>query len=380
MAKQKKICIAAICNPLLDTRISNMSNSLREEGFDVKVIGFDWLLNNDNLSEKNLIIFSIDRKASSILFYLKFSFLLFRELLFTCADVYFAEDVQSLPFVTIAAKIRNAKIVYNSREIYAFIGGLRNKPLLQKTITFIEKFFIKKVDAVLTTGDLDSEFLQKFYQIKNTVTVRNIPVYHKPDFVFDFRKKYNIDAGKLIMIYQGIIVEGRGIVPAFKAMIELPDTVLILLGEGPQKENYKKIAGEFGISERVIFAGIFKQNELNNYTAGADIGLTLIENISISYYHALPNKLFEYIMAGLPVLSSNLPQMKKVVEDYNVGKVVDVDNIPEIVGAIKEWIENGKSLEVFRKNCNAASLELNWTNEFRKFKTNIVAYVNDFSS
>lgn len=379
MVRKKKICIASICNPLLDTRIANISSSLREDGFDVKVIGFDWYLNNENLSDKNHIIFSLDRKASSIQFYLKFAYFLFRELLFTRADIYFAEDVQSLPFVTIAAKIRNAKIIYNSREIYAFIGGLRNKPVLQKTITLIERFFIKRVNAVLTTGDMDSEFIQKFYQIKNTVTVRNIPLYQKSEYVFDFRKKYNIDSDKLIMIYQGIIVEGRGIIPVFKAMKELPDAVFILLGDGPQKESYIKIANDLGISERIIFAGVVKQNELINYTAGADVGLTLIENISVSYYHALPNKLFEYIMAEIPLLSSNLPQMKKVVEDYKVGKVVDVENTSEIVSAIKEWITDRKSLELFKENCRRASLELNWTNEFRKFKKNIFTFIDDFS-
>ena len=378
MASHKKICIASICNPLLDTRITNMSNSLREDGFDVSVIGFDWYLKSKSSVEKNLKVFSLNRDAPSILFYLKFAYILFRELLFTPADIYFAEDIQTLPIVTIIAKIRKAKVIYNSREIYAFIGGLRNKPALQRIITSVERFFIKKVDIVLTTGDLDSEFLQKFYNIQNTVTVRNIPQYQKPAFVFDFRKKYNIDESKLILLYQGIIVDGRGIVPALQAMRELPNTFLILLGDGPQKYNFQKLAEENGIQNRVVFAGAYTQNELGSYTAGADVGLTLIENISISYYHALPNKLFEYIMAEIPVLSSNLPQMKKVVEQYQVGKVVNVENVNEIIDALKNWSEDKKSLTEFHQNCALASKELNWSIEYQLFKKGIADYIDDF--
>jgi glycosyltransferase involved in cell wall biosynthesis len=380
MSKPKKICIASICNPLLDTRITNISCSLMEDGFDVTVIGFDWYLKGEERIEKNLKVFAIDRAAPSIIFYFRFVTTLFRHLLLTRADIYFAEDIQTLPIVSIIANIFNARVIYNSREIYAFIGGLRNKPAIQKIVTSVERFFIKKVSVVLTTGDMDSEFIQKYYNISNAVTVRNIPQYHKPSFVFDFRKKYNIADNKLIMLYQGIIVEGRGIVPTLEAMKELPDTFFILLGDGPRKENYLKLAQEYGVSDRVVFAGAYTQDQLNNYTAGADVGLTLIENISISYYHALPNKLFEYIMAELPVLSSNLPQMKKVVEDYNVGKVVNVENVQEIIDVLKKWCEDKNSLKEYRKNCEIASKELNWQIEYKRFKTGVADYLNIFSS
>ena len=379
MNKQKHFCIASIGNPHLDTRITNLSSSLRQDGFKVSVIGFDFYLGNGDLFETDLKVFSINRKSSSLLFYLKFASILLRELLKIKADVFIAEDIQTLPLVTIAAKIRNAKIIYNSREIYAFIGGLRNKPVIQKIVTGVERFFIKKVDVVLTTGDMDSEFLRKLYTINNTVTVRNIPLYQKHAYVVDFRKKYNIGNDKLILLYQGIIVEGRGIALTIEAMKDLPEAFFIVLGDGPQKNNYEKLAVELGVGERVVFAGAFKQDELFNYTAGADVGLTLIENISISYYHALPNKLFEYIMAELPVLSSNLPQMKKVVEQYKVGKAINIEDMNEIVPVLKEWCKNKEMLDQFRKNCAVASKELNWSEEYKVFKYGVAHYI-DFLS
>ena len=92
-------------------------------------------------------------------------------------------------------------------------------------------------------------------------------------------------------------------------------------------------------SDRIHFLGAVNHNELLTYTASADIGLALIENISISYYYALPNKLFEYIMAGVPILSSNLPQMKKVIDDYQVGKYVDPEHENDLVSNLNELIK-----------------------------------------
>lgn len=375
MVKQKKICIAGICNPQLDTRVTNISNSLKDDGYKVTVIGFDWYLNEGDKSENGTKIFSLDRKKPSIFFYLKFVSILLRQLIEARADLYFAEDIQSLPVVVIVAKIFNAKIIYNSREIYAFIGGLRNKPLLQKIITIIERYFIKKVDLVLTTGEMDTEFLKDFYKIENIITVRNVPLYKKPESFFDFRKKYNIADDILIILYQGIIVDGRGIVPAITALQHVPNAVLILLGDGPNKNEYERLATQLGISNRIIFAGAFKQSELSSYTAGADVGITLIENISVSYYYALPNKLFEYIMADLPVLSSSLPQMKKIVEQYNVGKVVNIEESNQLVGVLKEWASDKKLLKPLKENCSAASKVLNWQKEYQRFKNDAQQYL-----
>ncbi|MCB0731157.1 MAG: glycosyltransferase, partial [Ignavibacteriae bacterium] len=116
------------------------------------------------------------------------------------------------------------------------------------------------------------------------------------------------------------------------------------------------------------FIGAVNHSELLNYTAGADIGLALIENISISYYYALPNKLFEYIMAGIPIFASNLPQMKKVIDEYNVGKYVDPENENEMIKNLEELIKDQKLLSDFSANCKKASKILNWENEFEKFK------------
>ncbi len=101
-------------------------------------------------------------------------------------------------------------------------------------------------------------------------------------------------------------------------MDQIPNVHFVILGEGEYRKKFEAEANNSNCSDRIHFLGAVNHTELLTYTASADIGLALIENISISYYYALPNKLFEYIMAGIPILASNLPQMKKVIDDYKL--------------------------------------------------------------
>ncbi len=372
MNPQKKMCIAFLGNALHDSRIVNLTNSLKKDGCRVSVISFDWFISKEDYFRDDLRIFRLTKGKFSLFFYINFAVTLLKELINTRADIYFAEDFYTLPFVTIIAKARRAKVYYNSRELYAFLGGLRKRPYLQSIVKFIEKIFIRKADLVLTTGEMDSEFLEKFYSIKNTLVIRNIPLLQEPSEKIDFRKIYGIGEEKVILLYQGVLLEGRGIPVIMRAMVSLPQTVLVLLGDGEQKNNFKSMSEKLNISDRVIFAGTFSQTQLINYTAAADIGLSLIENISVSYYHALPNKLFEYIMAGLPVLCSNLPQMKKIVEEYCVGEAISIEDDKMVAAALKRFTENRQLLNSYKKNCSAAASLLNWQAEYERSRAKLL--------
>lgn len=371
---QKKVCIAFLGNALHDSRIVNLTNSLKQDGCKVSVISFDWFISNRAYYDDTYKIFKLEKTRFSFFFYFRFALILLIELIRSRADIYFAEDFYTLPFVTILSRIKKAKVYYNSRELYAFLGGLRNRPILQWFVKSIEKIFIRKVDLVLTTGEMDSHFLENFYNISNTLLIRNIPLLKHPDAIIDFRAKYNLSSETLILLYQGVLLEGRGIPLIFSAIKFLPETVLILLGDGEQRNNYERLASELNISNRVYFTGAIDQKELINYTAGGDIGLSLIENISVSYYHALPNKLFEYIMAGLPVLSSDLPQMKRIVETYRVGEAVNISDSNIFLETLKRWIDNPALIQEFKKKCTEAAKELNWQEEYNRVRTKLLEF------
>lgn len=372
MQKPKKVCIAFLGNAFLDTRIINLTNSLKEDGYIVSVISFDWFSKKKYTNDEGIKVFKINKGKFSPIFYLNFVLILLRELLKKRADIYIAEDIYTLPLVSIIGRTRKARVVFNSREIYSHIGGLSGRPFIQKLISAIEKVFIKRVDLVLTTGEMDSNFIEKKHNIGNTLVIRNLPVYRKPIAPIDFRKKHNLPNDQIILLYQGVILKGRGIGRVIRVMKNLPQTVFIVLGEGEYKESYIKLAQEYGVEDRIYFEGAYPQSELINYTAGGDIGICIIENISLSYYHALPNKLFEYIMAGLPVISSNLPQMKKIIDDYQVGEIVDIEKGELIEVKIKQLIENPKLFSEYKSNCETAAQKLNWQEEYANTKSKLL--------
>ena len=363
----KKIVIGFLGNLNYDTRTFNLFNSLSSKGHQVQFIGFDWLTPGfKTIIKNNVSVKKLSKTKLSLFFYLRFFISQLSSCLKTKADIYFASDFFSLPACIIAAKIRRTKTFYDSREIYTELPFHDSKPLVKKLFKVLEGFLIKRVENVFTTGEMDSQYIEKLYSLKKTYLLRNLPIIRKNIIPVDYHSKYNMPENGIIILYQGIIVKGRGIDTYFKTVQKMENLYLILLGSGEHLEFYKHLSDEFNISDRVIFVGKISQDEILNYTAGAFAGLSLIDNISINNYYALPNKLFEYVMSGLPVIVNDLPQMKKVVEDYEIGEVINHVNKDELISVLKNWIEN-KNVYVLRKdNCKKASLELNWENEFNK--------------
>ncbi len=374
MKKKLKICIAFFGNAFLDSRVTNLRNSLIAEGHEVKVISFDWMTENFETVRGDVSVFKLKKRKFSLLFYLSFAARLKLELFKCKADVYFAEEIFTLPFVTFFGKLHGGKVYYNSRELYAFLGGLRNRKKLQSAFYRLEKFFIKKVDLVLTTGEMDSEFIEEFYGVKETVVIRNIPLLAKPTKKIDLRKELGIPNNSVILLYQGVMIDGRGLDLIFDILPKLKNAALVLLGDGVKRKRLEEKAEKTGVANRVFFLGMKPQNELLNYTAAADIGLSLIENISKSYYYALPNKLFEYIMGGLPVVVSDLPQMKNIVETYKVGEVVNLDKPDAVLSVIQNLIDDKEKVNKYKENCSKAAEELNWQREYERARDRLFIF------
>jgi glycosyltransferase involved in cell wall biosynthesis len=171
-----------------------------------------------------------------------------------------------------------------------------------------------------------------------------------------------IDKNFKILIYQGVVLHGRGLKYLIEAISKLDHFVLIILGDGEHLNYYKTKVNDHDLKDKVFFLGKIENKELYKYTAGAYIGAALIENISLSYFYALPNKLFEYIMCGIPSIVSKLPQMEQITEKYHVGKVVDLSNTENIISTLSEMEEGNVYYEMV-ENCKRASKELNWENE-----------------
>ncbi|MCB9249251.1 MAG: glycosyltransferase [Ignavibacteriales bacterium] len=269
---------------------------------------------------------------------------------------------------TFFAKLNKAKIFYNSREIYAHLAGLRKKKFVQKIIAKIESKFIGKVDFVLVTGEMDKEYLAESYGLNNILVLRNLPKFTEVKKIkIDLREKLNIPNDQKILLYQGVILEGRGIKKVIDVLDKINNAHFVIIGDGEFRKQFESEITGKPIESRVHFIGQVNHKDLLSYTASADLGLALIENISLSYYYALPNKIFEYIMAEVPILCSDLPQMKKIVDDYKVGNYVNLEK-DNLANAINRMLNDNELLNEYKANCKQAAKELNWDFEFNKIK------------
>lgn len=363
MSSKKKVLITFLGNINYDTRCKNLYDTLSANNYDVEFLGFDWLTEGFRETRGEISIIKLKKGFFSIPFYLKFIWHIKVKLITTKESIIFAEDIYTLPFAVIFGKLKSAKIYYDSRELFGYLAGLKEKKIKQAFWKWTEKFFIKKADYVMVTGPMDCEFLKKEYGIKNLILLRNLPRYYKPELNLDLHSHLLIDKSNKIILYQGVLLKGRGIEKIFSVLNDLPDCVFVIAGGGEFEQHYRKLADEMKVSDKVFFLGKLTQDELPKITASVDVGVSIIENLSISYYHALPNKLFEYIMADVPVIVSNLPQMKEVVEKYDVGYAVEFENKDELISAIKKLTEDEDLYESKKQNCHIASQELNWEKE-----------------
>lgn len=359
------VTICFLGNPDFDTRTTNMAASLRSRKYRVRMIGFDWLTEPfRTVRKKDGCTFRLRKGRFSLLFYLRFAFLMLSELRKHKPDIIVASDFYSLPLCLAAAGFHGSRLIYDARDIVSELTAVRNKKRVKPLIQWIEKFCIIRADHVLVCGDMDAGYFRDKYGIGMPCLLRNFPVSQTIGEPVDYRNLFGIPETRTVLLYQGVIVRGRGVEPVFQLLQSAAMFDFVLLGGGEDMRYYQNLAAEMGIADRVHFAGKIPQKDLMKYTAGADIGVCLIEDVSLNNQYALPNKLFEYIMAGIPVIASGLPQIKQVVERYHVGVVAADLSAAFLKRILDVWRRDPALLKRFSQHCLQAAEELNWEHDF----------------
>lgn len=378
----KKILMIVQNDFVNDSRIIKEANALGQNGFEVNVLA----LHNDGLKEvEEFEFFLVKRiklatrsklgknKFSQVFKFWEFKQKCLKEALKFNPDFVHCHDVYTLPIgEKIIAKLGQEKIklIYDSHELWSQASNnlTMPKPLLYVQNS-IEKKIIKKCDSIITVSPSIVKYLKKVYNLcESPILIRNIPFLYK-DVEKEklFHKQFKLDDTKRILIYQGVISKGRGIEKLIEAMKFVDEKIVfVVLGNGSMVENYKNFVKELNLQNRVYFHPAVSPDVLVKYTASADLGVSLIKNICLSYYYSLPNKMFEYIQAEIPVLCSNYPDMEEIVTDYRVGEVTNPDDSNNIAYAINKILSDNKMYKEYVDSCISAKKELNWQCESKK--------------
>lgn len=295
------------------------------------------------------------------LFYACLNIRLFLYLLFAEVDIILSNDLDTLLAGKLVAKIRNIKLVYDSHELFPEVPELVNRPIIKSIWTFLEKRLIRKIDLRITVSPSIASYYKDLYGVSFAV-IRNAGKFRALNEI----KTATSEENKYTIIYQGALNIGRGIELAILSMNYLEDVQLIIAGTGDIEDELKEMASELTSQSRIIFTGRLSFDEMWEYTRMADLGLSLEEDLGLNYRFALPNKLFDYIQARIPVIVSDLPEMKSVTQHYRIGEILE-HRAPDKLAALikimlKETIPSGK----YKENLEKAAQELNWEKEGQK--------------
>jgi glycosyltransferase involved in cell wall biosynthesis len=276
-------------------------------------------------------------------------------------DVVHANDIATLIPGYLAARLSGARLVYDTHE-YA-VGVPYRKAVWAWLAATIERLLIGRCDAVITVSDGIAERLQARYGLKERPTVvRNVPDLPPPASAPDLREQMEIGSAPLVL-HQGAVAEGRGGGNLVRAVAEMDSAHLLFLGaDGAFAEGLVHLASELGVGERTHFHPPVGLTELLSYTTQADVGVSLLEDTCDNHRLALPNKLFEYLAAGLPVVVSDLPEMRRLVSERQVGWVTDPGDPADIARALAAaTVSRGD--ESLENRVRVAAAELNWRRE-----------------
>jgi glycosyltransferase involved in cell wall biosynthesis len=280
------------------------------------------------------------------------------------ADLYLAADLYSLPLAARLAAAGQSGLVYDSRELYRAIAALEGRWLTQRFWSWLERRYARRADAVLTVNNSIAEILRAEYG--------DVRVLHNyPDAVADsassgsdrLRKALDIPAAQRILLSQGGLQSGRGALLCVDALSRIDGAALVFLGDGPMRDEILLHARVQGVQDRVHVLPAVPSDELLSWTAGADVGLCMIENLGRSYYLSLPNKLFEYIAAGLPVVGSDFPEIGRVLRESGAGMPVPAENADVLAETLRQLLADPARLETLRRRSRAARTEYQWRSE-----------------
>ncbi len=362
----RTIRIYANSDLVTDQRVHRTANSLLNQGYNVVVIGRKPINSSISNNRPYKVKYIKPLFSKGPLFYISFNFRIFISLIFSKVSLVYANDLDTLPGCSLGAIFRFKKMVYDSHELFTEIPELVNRPLKRIIWRLTESIFIKKAKYVFTVSDSVSNELNKRYNV-TPIVVRNLPI------------RKDIEAFKdkqPTLIYQGSLNIGRGIELAIDMMNYLTCYRLIIVGTGDIEIELRKRMLNQKLFDRVEFTGRLSPEDLYRLTCTAWLGLSLEEDLGLNYKFALPNKVFDYVAAQVPVLVSDLPEMVKLVNNYGIGLVAKSRNPRELADQVADFFEDKNLREQVSKNVQKTSVELQWSKEEHKLIAPIKELLN----
>jgi len=356
----KIITVSVISELTTDQRVIRICTTLANMGFRVRVIArrLKGALPLDKYPFESERIGCHFRKG--FLQYAEFNLKLFFQLLFTKTDYLLANDLDTLLPNFIVSKLRNKHLFYDTHEYFTGVPELTQSPAKRKFWKKIEDFILPKLKTVYTVNHSVKNLYEKEYPIRLDV-VRNVPIT-VPETAKPLPETWK---GKTILMMQGMgINPGRGGLEALEMMKYLPDNyLLVYIGGGLLWKTIGEKVSEWQLESKVEMYPKMSPTELRQYTLLAHMGLSLDGFDNINFRVNLPNKVFDYIHAGVPIAAHPILEIVNIIEQYNCGFCFTTIQPKEMAAQIVELFDNKNLYMLYKKNTSLAKMELCWEQE-----------------
>ncbi len=357
-----KVLIAVISDVATDMRVQKQAFLLAEMGCEVTVLG-RMRYNSLPCLLRGIEVFRIRvpfRKGPGM--YLTFNFMLLIHLLVRRFDLCVSNDLDTLVPCYAVSRLFRKKLVYDAHEYFTGQHGLVEKKIRHRLWKAAERRTVPHVKHMITVSNSISDLYRSEYGA-NPVVVRNLApsVAH---LVPHDRKMHSVGEDELLVVYQGSgINEGRGAEELIDAMALAEGVRLLVSGSGDIIRKIRHRAFESPAAARIIFLPVMPWEEMMRYTLGCDAGMTLDADTCTNQRYSLPNKLFDYIAAGIPAISSPLPEVSAIIRQYGCGVVLEEVSPEAIAEALVRLRDDRALLSALKEKSARARNEINWEKE-----------------
>jgi glycosyltransferase involved in cell wall biosynthesis len=370
--ERKLITVTVISDLVTDYRVHKICQTLHDEGYRIHLIG--------SSNKRSLALKSRDYQTDrikiwfgrGILFYAEFNIRLFFRLIQKTPDIFLGNDLDVMPATMLAARLKKKPVVYDSHEFFLGMAGMDQKPVRRSIWKFIEARTFARLKYMYTVSDSIRNLYRRIYH-KKLFVVRNLPLKDplNPELTVEevnwIRSiDQTIPENKNLLIFQGAgINESRGAEELVYSMIflETSDFHLLIIGGGDVFAKLKKMIEQNHLSEKITLIPKVPFAVLAHFTRKAQLGISIDKSSVLNHKYSLPNKLFEYLHAGVPVLASRLIEQERIINEYEVGAFIEDYQPENMARKIKEIFANPEQLNQWKQNTFKVRETLNWENE-----------------
>jgi len=282
-------------------------------------------------------------------------------------DVIHAHDLLTLPVGAALARKTGKPLVYDAHELYTEMSTLRR--VEQRVWRYLERRDIGRASRLITVCESIASELVERYGVDRPLVLLNCPPAPRwSDGEANLlRARVGIDDPSVrLVLYQGGLVPNRGLEELVQAAASFDDAVLVLMGWGRLQPLLEAQIERSGLGERVIVTGPVPQAELLGITRGADVGVIPYKAIGLNNYYTTPNKLFEYLAAGIPIACSAFPELRRFVERPGAGLTFDPSDPDDIALAVNGILADEDVRSGMREAARRTAVSLTWERQAEK--------------